>query len=392
MTEATVDFLCEFKDPSSSSVNLVFSEFLAEDRGARSFSFRHILAGMTSNIIYIKDRKNQWYNRGVIGLGDDIPSVAISLQKLIAKNGFSQVRCLGTSMGGYAALLFGMELKASSILAMAPQTFLSAPYPRFDQRRHSGEYVDLSIFERPPSPATTVVIGADEPFDLYSLLRLGYWPDLNIRVIKGATHLVARKLNDLNLFRSLLSAFVENGENVDLKSASLERNLGDLQKEVILAAEGMFKNDGATAVLALKSLVEKSPEWAGAHYWLGRALKQEQDYFHAASSLTRAVELNPTLYDAASELSTVLTEQGDWKGALSAALAAWNQNQFFNGVRDRALSNALDAIEGMPFAQRMYEGRQLLDELDLISSHEDIVAHPVRKKLELLVQQGSSTT
>lgn len=90
------------------------------------FEFKKFLQkNVDCHFIYLKDTKQAWYQRGVVGLGDTIPEVVQSLKNIIKNINYSKTITLGSSMGGYAALLFGKLLEVDKILAFVPQTFIS---------------------------------------------------------------------------------------------------------------------------------------------------------------------------------------------------------------------------------------------------------------------------
>lgn len=375
------DILCEFKNPKSRAVTLVFSEFLPADRGLRSFSFRHILSTMPANILYVKDRGNQWYNRGVYGLGDDVGSVARALKAVITENGFREVRCLGTSMGGYASLMFGRELQADAILAFAPQTFLAPPYPRFAKAVHSGDYLDLSTFEARPAARTRIVIAKDELFDIYGAIRLPYWRDVDLQVIKTANHLVARALNDAGTFKDILAEFVQNGTYRDLGVELSDIDFAPLRDDLLVAVEAFYRRDNDRALEVLRSFVGEIPSWAGAHWWLGRVLADRKEHDRAVEHLQTAISLNPALYEASGDITVIKTTQKDWLGMLYYMMLTWEANKSFVGLRDRSLATALNAIKSAVDRNEVDDVRCLFERLKGILERPDFSEHPLKGEI-----------
>ena len=89
------------------------------------FEFKNFLKkNINCHVIFIRDTKQSWYQRGVIGLGDNINEVTNNIKEIISKINYSKIITIGCSMGGYAALLFGNLLNVNSILAFSPQTFI----------------------------------------------------------------------------------------------------------------------------------------------------------------------------------------------------------------------------------------------------------------------------
>ena len=141
------------------------------------FEFKKFLQkSVDCHFIYLKDTKQAWYQRGVVGIGDTIPEVVQSLKNIIKNINYSKIITLGSSMGGYAALLFGKLLEVDKILAFVPQTFISQK----DLRTHGDLrfidpidamhastrviYDDLSKFDYKDGQVT-IVYGKDELID-----------------------------------------------------------------------------------------------------------------------------------------------------------------------------------------------------------------------------------
>jgi pimeloyl-ACP methyl ester carboxylesterase len=77
------------------------------------------------NRILLRDVFNSWYHRGVPGLGHDVEAVTVSLRALIDAIQPSKVIAIGQSMGGYAAIMYGMLLGADRIVAFGPLSHLN---------------------------------------------------------------------------------------------------------------------------------------------------------------------------------------------------------------------------------------------------------------------------
>ena len=74
--------------------------------------------------ITCRDATHTWYHRG-LAEGGSFDSVLNDLQAEINLVQPREVVCIGSSMGGYAAIRAGLYLKASAIIAYSPQVLLS---------------------------------------------------------------------------------------------------------------------------------------------------------------------------------------------------------------------------------------------------------------------------
>lgn len=73
------------------------------------------------DILYFKKPKT-WYLGGISGIGKNIDHTIAFLRKEFAK--YDKVVCVGFSMGGYAAILFGSLLNVDCVIVNRPQTDL----------------------------------------------------------------------------------------------------------------------------------------------------------------------------------------------------------------------------------------------------------------------------
>jgi pimeloyl-ACP methyl ester carboxylesterase len=82
--------------------------------------------GITMNRVLVRDPKNAWYHRGVPGLGTHVDEVTGTLRSLIRSIRPGRLITIGQSMGGYAAIMFGILLNADRIVSFGPLSHLDA--------------------------------------------------------------------------------------------------------------------------------------------------------------------------------------------------------------------------------------------------------------------------
>jgi hypothetical protein len=69
------------------------------------------------------DKYKLWYHKGIIGISTNINDTLIYLKGII--NNYEEVIFLGSSAGGYAAILFGSLLNVNKVIAFIPQTIIN---------------------------------------------------------------------------------------------------------------------------------------------------------------------------------------------------------------------------------------------------------------------------
>jgi hypothetical protein len=92
------------------------------------FEFKNFLTKTypDTDLLFLKDDRHKWYTKGIVGISTDVMSTLEFLRKRI-KN-YKNVVFIGSSAGGYAAILFGSLLHVHTILAFRPQTKLMQPF------------------------------------------------------------------------------------------------------------------------------------------------------------------------------------------------------------------------------------------------------------------------
>jgi hypothetical protein len=295
-------FLHFVSNEKKDTIIVVFSSFAARDYGPSAFSYLKHFAPTHSkcDLLFIKDPGNQWYNRGFGGLGANVEECTAGLTEILA--GYSRSVTFGSSMGAYASLLFGNRCKVTTAVALAPQTLLAAPYPRFNNKLHRGTYIDLSLELDSPETEKLVVIGEEELFDIYQLFRLPQRPQLRRLSVPGSHHNVVKFLDDRGLLSKLaedlaadrLADFCQDlapltaGSRIDWAS-DCGASAG-LQAQVAGALEAFYNSRLEEARRTLENLLETNPVWLGVLLVLAEVYYRQSEPERALECLLRVQE------------------------------------------------------------------------------------------------------
>jgi pimeloyl-ACP methyl ester carboxylesterase len=95
--------------------------------GIPPFEFLSLTGELPVKRMFVRDRRQAWYHRGIPQHGETLDEVTESLRRLIASHGVERLVVAGNSAGGYAALLLGTLLEADTVLSFAPQTTIDMP-------------------------------------------------------------------------------------------------------------------------------------------------------------------------------------------------------------------------------------------------------------------------
>lgn len=100
------------------------------------------------NRILLWDKHTMYYHYGVDRQRRDWPSLIAYLEQEIARLRPKTVLCVGTSSGGYAAIVAGHHLKADFVHAFSPQTFIDLSQERIRRARHPIQRWRMSFSRR----------------------------------------------------------------------------------------------------------------------------------------------------------------------------------------------------------------------------------------------------
>ncbi len=132
------------------------------------FEFFRLTQHLQVNKAYIRDLNRSWYHGGLEGITQDIDGTVDYLQGIVRDSGTDRLVVFGSSMGGYAALLFGALLNAQATHSFSPHTFLTDRKNVRNQEelkalheRYSTRYFDLNDFLTPSETSGDVHIYYD---------------------------------------------------------------------------------------------------------------------------------------------------------------------------------------------------------------------------------------
>ena len=147
--------------------------------GIPPFEFLNYLSSIykdTYDLLFFIDKHQCWYHKGIDGISTTIDETCEYLNNKIKQ--YEKVIFIGTSAGGYAAILFGSLCNVTNVLAFIPQTILSNPindqvdsitYNRYKNLKSRESYTKYSNLK--------TIINLNTQYILYGSLK--YQNDIN---------------------------------------------------------------------------------------------------------------------------------------------------------------------------------------------------------------------
>ena len=286
---------------------------------SNGFSFLDRFEDLDASKIFIRDPYDAWYNRGVGDGLDSIEALTGYLRSEIARLRPNRVVMFGTSMGGYAALLLGLELGAESVVAVSPQSILDPRLPHTPSVLYPGPHFDLAPrFQACTQPLRiTLFFGAADMVDCYNALRIQQ-PGVKLIPIKDADHLVAAQLTTLGVLHTAVKCAVERrgfSYKEDLDKGVLDAVITQL---IIRTVESHYLDATYNAGRCARALATLKPGWSPPLFILAQIYSARKDYELAARYAQGAAEAAPRSVTCADLLATVLHRKGDDEKAMAA--------------------------------------------------------------------------
>jgi len=186
------------------------------------FEFFNITRSLNKNKLFFRDIKQTWYHQGIKEIGPTINDIALYINNFIKINQIKDVTTVGTSAGGYAALLFGFLCKVNRVHAFSPQSIIGKnkhiplkyqwfidPYNSFLDKK----YIDLKdIFKNNSNNKSELYIhtGTGNKRDGYQANRLSGIKNVNINFYKTNAHNVAKYLRDKGMLKKIITNKTNN--------------------------------------------------------------------------------------------------------------------------------------------------------------------------------------
>ena len=266
---------------------------------AAKFTFYKNTEHLDCDRLYVRDpHLNAWFQRGF--LTDRSFDASVEALRTFAA-GYDRVLMTGSSMGGYASILFGTLVRSDRIFAIGPQTILNTRYSRSPHRSVSLVHPDIAplIAEAEPGKLD-ILVGLLDAVDYYNIARVGDLGAAGINAFAGEDHFLPKSLSrsgDLSrAFTDVLNGTPLTFPGYDCADAyRFDDHRAAVIREVVprLFEEKSYKR---VRSLMREALIE-DPEWPlGKYLWSAAAFKLG-DFDKAHSRLRRAALTYPKAID-----------------------------------------------------------------------------------------------
>lgn len=244
------------------------------------FGLRNALP--TTSVLLVRDPADSWYNAGLPGVASTVDEIAARIAHEVDLLGATRAVTIGSSMGGYAAILFGCKIGAERAVAFVPQTLLDPELP------FHAPPAELDLQEPDLDPVIGVarqtkidiLVGRDNLVDVFHAQRVAAHPSVRVLGAPGG-HSFATALYERGEYWPLVIDLIEGCPPASCEPKA--RLDPDTLERISTAVFAVPSADWHTVVDCLKPVVERFPGWAAPR----RALESVEDHVVDKDGATR---------------------------------------------------------------------------------------------------------
>lgn len=189
------DFVKINKNYSAKTAYLVFSA-MSTPQG--SFQMSKALAKLSGLMLFLNDQDNNWYQHGIPGIGENTAKTVSKLKAEFASEGIERIVCIGASMGGYGAALYGELLEANLVICFSCELELGLPFSRSalhsTVNKEDPHYSIDKIIRHNTKTKFIFVVGTSDIIDLYNISLINNC-GFEIYFLKNKNHFLTQDLH-----------------------------------------------------------------------------------------------------------------------------------------------------------------------------------------------------
>lgn len=317
--ENQVDYIRIDRFEQSKDVLIIFSHV---DYPCGKFAMTNALKDLPVNKIYVNCHDNSWYQEGLKGITKNIDETVELLSELINIFKSEKVTCIGQSMGGYAALLFGLKLNCNDIISFAPEIQVGNKHTRSYYlnkiKKYDSKYKDLSYLINNNGRTNIWAV-----FGVYDLIDLSLlWSIEEVLVNKKtfktffclADHRVTLSLDLVDIIKRFLKKGKLQKDDI---SKEICRYADINKKELFFYREirNFLDNDDSHSIY---EILKNQPElkiYSQFGLFFGNACMVLEKYDEAETILNHIIKIDPNNVQMCHLLGVVAHRKNNWNKA-----------------------------------------------------------------------------
>lgn len=260
---------------------------------ATTFMGYKLFSTYNANKLFIRDPNKSWYNGEIKNLSTDADDLLIKIKYITDKFELNNITMFGSSMGGYAAILFGVKLKVGNVVTFGPQIILNSKMPNNPSSMGNIIYSNLyDVLDNHNNTKINIYFGSEEVLDIYNLSNMKKYKNVFLHCIYGSQHDVMSYLNKIDLIHKVLDCHILK----DNKFKSLIPQYDIFSKDKLLeyvrdGVTSFYKEEYDKALFAFTEVVICVPSWSAGWSFLGKIQLKLNLLDDALVSLNKSFEI-----------------------------------------------------------------------------------------------------
>ncbi|SMX45888.1 alpha/beta fold hydrolase [Actibacterium lipolyticum] len=225
---------------AGSDTTLVAFGGLGHAIGQPMFEFRKTLQPLNVNLVFFRDVTRGWYHHPVDGFGDTFADKAKRIEEIIGGLGSKKVLFLGSSAGGFAALMFaGLVRGVDDCLLFGPQVFIDPKtrnllgdkrWPKLTNAITAEKYMNVwDVVETLPE-RIRIIAGTSCAPDMTHALYAGMAAKVDVHVLTRAGHNPAKEMRSGGILGDVLAEFRDGETLRDRENVRIAKRMAALKK------------------------------------------------------------------------------------------------------------------------------------------------------------------
>ena len=269
--------------------------FSAKNLAPNMFNFWQVGQELRANLIFVNNGKNEWYQNGIPSFGASYEETLDTLRAWVKALDVKAVYTIGTSMGAYAAIQYGIDLEAR-VLAFAADVELSHPHTRSARdmiKSVTPVCEDLRQIIGQAKQPIQLIVGENDPSDVWSASLLSNAANVEAVSLQGVDHYVPSYLTRSSQFAPLLSSFVADKSFKPFSNEGQALSVDGYPQALFEAYKLSEQQEWEACGVAAATALDLYPYAAPALYLSGRAQMEQENYPEAAESFALACTMAP---------------------------------------------------------------------------------------------------
>ncbi|QHT48034.1 tetratricopeptide repeat protein [Bacillus sp. SB49] len=272
--------------------------------------------------LYLND-KNTWYQDGIEGLGVTVEETVQEINELKKRLGADNIITIGSSMGAYAAIMYGALLNCK-VLSFGARVVLGTRGSQSFRLAKSGyqfKYKSIVPLVEKSECSILSYQGETDYNDLLAVQQLSHLPNVQCISMKGIAHKTPLYLSKKYGFKRILSDFIDGTPFVEMPEKSTMSN--GVRDKVLAALDLIEVKNFVDAKELVSRAADLEPDNDIVHHVLGITLYHLKEHKEAYIHQKRATELSPHNEKAHHHLGICLRAIGRYKESYEANKIAY---------------------------------------------------------------------